>query len=61
MRPALILAVFSVLLVGAGPALTQQKVIKIGALYPLTGNLTATGMECKRSIWRWRLSTASTT
>lgn len=35
---------------GAGPALAQQKVIKIGALYPLTGNLAATGMECKRGV-----------
>jgi branched-chain amino acid transport system substrate-binding protein len=50
MRPALMLAVFSVLLAGAGPALTQQKVIKIGALYPLTGNLAATGMDCKRGV-----------
>ncbi len=31
-----------------GPALAEQKVIKIGALYPLTGNLAATGMDCKR-------------
>ncbi len=34
----------------AGPALAQQKVIKIGALYPLTGNLAATGMDCKRGV-----------
>ena len=34
----------------AGPALAQQKVIKIGAVYPLTGNLAATGMDCKRGV-----------
>lgn len=34
----------------AGPGLAQEKVIKIGALYPLTGNLAATGAECKRGI-----------
>jgi branched-chain amino acid transport system substrate-binding protein len=38
------------LVMGAGPALAQQKVIKIGALYPLTGNLAATGMDCKRGV-----------
>ena len=50
MRSALMLAVFSMVLAGAGPALAQQKVIKIGALYPLTGNLAATGMDCKRGV-----------
>ena len=34
----------------AGSALAQPKVIKIGALYPLTGNLAATGMDCKRGV-----------
>ncbi|MCX5888310.1 MAG: ABC transporter substrate-binding protein [Deltaproteobacteria bacterium] len=34
----------------AGPGLAQEKVIKIGALYPLTGNLAATGMDCKRGV-----------
>jgi len=34
----------------AGPGLAQQKVIKIGALYPLTGNLAATGSDCKRGV-----------
>ncbi len=34
----------------AGPALAQEKVIKIGAVYPLTGNLAATGMDCKRGV-----------
>jgi branched-chain amino acid transport system substrate-binding protein len=50
MRLAVMLAVFSMVLAGAGPALAQQKVIKIGALYPLTGNLAATGMDCKRGV-----------
>src|SRR5271169_3174761 len=39
-----------VLALGAGPAPAEQKVIKIGALYPLTGNLAATGMDCKRGV-----------
>ena len=34
----------------AGTALAQEKVIKIGAVYPLTGNVAATGMECKRGV-----------
>jgi branched-chain amino acid transport system substrate-binding protein len=50
MRSAVMLAVFSMVLAGAEPALAQQKVIKIGALYPLTGNLAATGMDCKRGV-----------
>jgi len=50
MRSALMLAVFSMVLAGAGPALAQDKVIKIGALYPLTGNLASTGMDCKRGV-----------
>ena len=52
MRSALMLAVFSMVLAEAGPALAQQKVIKIGALYPLTGNLAATGADCKRGHLR---------
>ena len=50
MRLTLLLAVFFVLLTGIDSALAQQKVIKIGALYPLTGNLAATGMDCKRGV-----------
>lgn len=50
MRSALMLAVFSMVLAEAGPAMAQQKVIKIGALYPLTGNLAATGADCKRGV-----------
>ena len=50
-RVLMVLAVFAlVLALGAGPALAQEKVIKIGALYPLTGNLAATGMDCKRGV-----------
>jgi len=50
MRLALTLAVLCLALAGTGPTLAQQKVIKIGALYPLTGNLAATGMDCKRGV-----------
>ena len=28
----------------------QPKVIKIGAIYPLTGNLATTGLDCKRGV-----------
>ena len=50
-RVLMVSTVFAMALVmGAGPALAQQKVIKIGALYPLTGNLAATGMDCKRGV-----------
>ena len=31
-------------------AQAQQKVIKIGAVYPLTGNLASTGLDCKRGV-----------
>jgi len=31
-------------------AQSQQKVIKIGAVYPLTGNIASTGLDCKRGI-----------
>ena len=36
------------LLLFATPSLAQQKVIKIGAVYPLTGNIASTGLDCKR-------------
>jgi branched-chain amino acid transport system substrate-binding protein len=39
-----------VILALGGTALAQPKSIKIGALYPLTGNLAATGMDCKRGV-----------
>jgi branched-chain amino acid transport system substrate-binding protein len=45
----MLLAVSSMAL-WTGPAPAQEKVIKIGALYPLTGNLAATGMDCKRGV-----------
>ena len=32
------------------PLLAQQRTIKIGALYPLTGNLASTGLDCKRGV-----------
>ncbi len=28
----------------------QQNVIKIGAVYPLTGNIASTGLDCKRGV-----------
>ena len=31
-------------------AFAQAKTIKIGALYPLTGNLASTGLDCKRGV-----------
>ena len=31
-------------------AQAQQKVIKIGAVYPLTGNIASTGLDCKRGV-----------
>jgi branched-chain amino acid transport system substrate-binding protein len=49
-----VLMVFAVLAMvlppGVGTAWAEQKVIKIGALYPLTGNLAATGLDCKRGV-----------
>jgi branched-chain amino acid transport system substrate-binding protein len=48
-RVTMVLAACAMALVlGISQAPAQQKVIKIGALYPLTGNLAATGMDCKR-------------
>ena len=50
-RALIVLMVFAMTLsLGFGSALAEQKVIKIGALYPLTGNLAATGMDCKRGV-----------
>ena len=50
-RVTMVLAVCAmVLALGGSQALAQQKVIKIGAIYPLTGNLAATGMDCKRGV-----------
>ena len=50
-RVLMVSAVFALALaLGAGPTLAQEKVIKIGAVYPLTGNLAATGMDCKRGV-----------
>jgi branched-chain amino acid transport system substrate-binding protein len=31
-------------------AQAEQKVIKIGAVYPLTGNISSTGLDCKRGV-----------
>ena len=35
-------------LLGPGAAGAQPKVIKIGAVYPLTGNIASTGLDCRR-------------
>jgi branched-chain amino acid transport system substrate-binding protein len=47
---AVLAAVAVAVVLAAGPVAAQQKTIKIGALYPLTGNLAATGMDCKRGV-----------
>ena len=31
-------------------AQSQQKTIKIGAVYPLTGNIASTGLDCRRGV-----------
>ncbi|HXW69191.1 MAG TPA: ABC transporter substrate-binding protein, partial [Dissulfurispiraceae bacterium] len=38
------------ILVFSASAQSQQKVIKIGAVYPLTGNIASTGLDCKRGV-----------
>ncbi|HSV92398.1 MAG TPA: ABC transporter substrate-binding protein, partial [Desulfobacterales bacterium] len=47
---AVLAAVAVAVALAAGPVAAQQKTIKIGALYPLTGNLASTGMDCKRGV-----------
>src|SRR5512136_55167 len=37
-------------LVFSFPVYAQQKVIKIGAVYPLTGNIASTGLDCRRGV-----------
>ena len=37
-------------LVFSFPVCAQQKVIKIGAVYPLTGNIASTGLDCRRGV-----------
>ena len=32
----------------SGSLFAQQKTIKVGAVYPLTGNIASTGLDCKR-------------
>ncbi len=50
-RVLLVTAILAMALnLGAGIAPAQEKVIKIGAVYPLTGNVAPTGMECKRGV-----------
>lgn len=38
------------LMVFSNPVPAQQKVIKIGAVYPLTGNIASTGLDCRRGV-----------
>jgi branched-chain amino acid transport system substrate-binding protein len=38
------------ILVCSVAAQTPPKVIKIGAVYPLTGNIASTGLDCKRGV-----------
>jgi branched-chain amino acid transport system substrate-binding protein len=37
-------------MVFSNPVPAQQKVIKIGAVYPLTGNIASTGLDCRRGV-----------
>ena len=32
----------------SGSLFAEQKTIKVGAVYPLTGNIASTGLDCKR-------------
>jgi len=46
-----ILAVFCLMLgPGAGPAAAQEKVIKIGTLFPLTGPVASAGQRCQAAV-----------
>ena len=48
-RLSIVCAAFLVVLLAlSGAAFAQQKVIKIGAVYPLTGNIASTGLDCRR-------------
>jgi len=38
------------LMVFSNPVPAQQKIIKIGAVYPLTGNIASTGLDCRRGV-----------
>jgi branched-chain amino acid transport system substrate-binding protein len=38
------------LLIFSGSVPAQQKVIKIGSVYPLTGNIASTGLDCRRGV-----------
>jgi branched-chain amino acid transport system substrate-binding protein len=37
-------------LVQPGPTQAQPKTIRIGAVYPLSGNIAATGLDCRRGV-----------
>jgi branched-chain amino acid transport system substrate-binding protein len=40
----------AIMIIWSQPSLSQEKVIKIGAIYPLSGNLASTGMSSKRGV-----------
>ena len=41
---------FLCIFIFAASGFAHQKVIKIGAIYPLSGNLATTGLDCKRGV-----------
>src|SRR5271157_3299114 len=50
MRVLIVVLSLSLILGFSVSAQSQQKVIKIGAVYPLTGNIASTGLDCKRGV-----------
>ena len=47
-RITLLALLLSLALASAGVA--ADKVVKIGAVYPLTGNIASTGLDCRRGV-----------
>src|SRR5208283_3990594 len=45
--PIICLSLFTMLFL-SGSLFAEQKTIKVGAVYPLTGNIASTGLDCKR-------------
>ena len=43
----------------AGTAAAQDKVIKIGTLFPLTGPVAVAGTRCKAAVEGWRYDPAT--
>src|SRR5271169_4288826 len=50
MRGLIIVLSLSLILGFSLSAQSEQKVIKIGAVYPLTGNIASTGIDCRRGV-----------